>query len=57
MRWIKWAPWHKYRGAEDADGEVPEGVPVEETQQEQSSGSGDRRVYVEVGKRYLEIST
>ena len=27
---VKWAPWNKYKGAEDADGEVPEGVPVEE---------------------------
>ena len=42
--WVKWAPWHKYRGAEDADGDVPEGVPAEE--KEVSSGSGDKVVYV-----------
>ena len=28
--WVKWAPWHRYREAEDADGDVPEGVPAEE---------------------------
>eukprot|EP00973_Karenia_brevis_P076138 10575334-Karenia_brevis.AAC.1 len=25
LRWVKWAPWRKYEGDEEADGEVPEG--------------------------------
>eukprot|EP00973_Karenia_brevis_P049102 6810516-Karenia_brevis.AAC.1 len=25
LRWVKWVPWKKYEGDEDADGEVPEG--------------------------------
>ena len=48
--------WHSYRGAEDADGEVlervPKGADVDaEVRQEQSSGSSDKRVYVEVGEK------
>ena len=31
--WIKWAPWHRYRDAPDADGDVPEGVPVDEKEE------------------------
>ena len=30
LEWVQWVPWHRYKGAEDADGEIPEGVPVEE---------------------------
>ena len=30
VKWIQWAPWHKYRGAQDAAGDVPEGVLEEE---------------------------
>ena len=46
VRWVKWAPWNRYKGDEGADGEVPEGVEVE--------GSGEvkpevtEKVYVEV---------
>ena len=29
-----WAPWRKYRDADDADGDLPEGVPVEEVKRE-----------------------
>ena len=23
VRWVRWAPWHRYKDAEDADGDVP----------------------------------
>ena len=26
---VKWAPWHRYKDDEDADGDVPEGVERE----------------------------
>eukprot|EP00973_Karenia_brevis_P058726 8178666-Karenia_brevis.AAC.1 len=25
LRWVKWAPWKRYEGDKEADGEVPEG--------------------------------
>eukprot|EP00973_Karenia_brevis_P051198 7111157-Karenia_brevis.AAC.1 len=25
LKWVKWAPWRRYEGDEEADGEVPEG--------------------------------
>ena len=28
--WIKLAPWNRYKDAEDSDGEVPDGIPIEE---------------------------
>ena len=28
--WIKWAPWNRYKGPEDADGDIPEGIPIAE---------------------------
>ena len=30
VRWVKWAPWNRYRDAGDADGEAPERVLAEE---------------------------
>ena len=38
IKWVKWAPWHRYKGAEDADGEVPEGVAPEERLEVNPSG-------------------
>ena len=26
LKWVKWVPWHRYRGAVDADGVVLDGV-------------------------------
>ena len=43
--WVKWAPWNEYKDAENADGEVPEGIPIEE--KVNSSGSGERVVYID----------
>ena len=31
LKMVKWAPWHRYRDAEDADGDIPEGVLEEES--------------------------
>ena len=30
IHWVQWAPWHRYKNAEENDGELPEGVPVDE---------------------------
>jgi hypothetical protein len=30
VNWVRWVPWHRYRGGEFEDGEVPEGVPESE---------------------------
>ena len=38
LNWVKWAPWRRYKNAVDADGDLPEGVPVEE-----QKGSGEGR--------------
>ena len=46
VRWVKWAPRHKYKGADDVDGGVPEGVPEEERSQEETV-RGDRTVVVD----------
>ena len=44
VAWVKWAPWNRYKDARDADGDVPEGVPVEEKIEE---GNGNKVVFVE----------
>ena len=36
--WVRWAPWHRYSNDLQADGEVPEGGPVEEEEQRRSQG-------------------
>ena len=43
--WIRWAPWNRYKDAEDADGDVPDGVEVEE-REEVPGSSGDQGVYI-----------
>eukprot|EP00973_Karenia_brevis_P038754 5349320-Karenia_brevis.AAC.1 len=51
LKWVKWAPWKRYEGAEEADGEVPEGVKDEEREKkkesQESGGSRDKVVYIE----------
>ena len=48
MNMVRWAPWRRYKDAVEADGELPEGVPVEE----QKSGSGmPKTVFVETKSR------
>ena len=36
VKWVVWMPWHRYMGAEDADGEVQEG----EGRGQRESGGG-----------------
>ena len=38
VEWVKWAPWNRYKDADDADGEVPEGVPVEKDEPKKTEG-------------------
>ena len=40
MNWIKWAPWRRYKDAVEADGDLPEGVPVEEREPEGPTQKG-----------------
>jgi hypothetical protein len=45
LNWVQWAPWHRYKGDEEEDGEVPEGVPADEVKED---GGRERKVYVDV---------
>ena len=45
MDWVVWAPWHRYKGALDADGDLPEGVPVEE-REAPVGRSGEKIVFI-----------
>ena len=47
---VKWAPWHRYKDALDADGDLPEGVEAKE-REELGSGSVGKTVYVETSDR------
>ena len=38
LGWAQWAPWGRYTNAEDADGDLPEGVPAEEPRGEPIRG-------------------
>merc|ERR1712020_702846 len=40
--WVLWVPWHRYHGAEDRDGDVPEGVEVEE-RENGDKNAGDQK--------------
>ena len=50
LNWVQWAPWNKYKGDIEEDGEVPEGVPAEEVRGG-LDGEAGRTVYVEVRER------
>eukprot|EP00973_Karenia_brevis_P061296 8525421-Karenia_brevis.AAC.1 len=51
LRWVKWAPWKRHEGDEEADGEVPEGVKDEDREERKESqnetGDKEKVVYVE----------
>ena len=49
LNWVKWVPWRKYKGAEEADGDLPEGVPVEE--KGASAGGNGGIVFIETKER------
>jgi hypothetical protein len=38
VNWVQWAPWRRYKDAVEADGDLPEGVPVEERMGAQDKG-------------------
>ena len=44
FNWVQWAPWNRYKDAEDADGDILEGVPLEEGAQIREP---DKVVYIE----------
>ena len=53
LKLVKWAPWHRYREAPDADGDVPEGVESdnEEEANPRQSGIREKIIYVDTKKR------
>ena len=44
--WVKWAARYRYKDARDSDGDLPEGIPVEE--RVEAEGSGDRVVFIDI---------
>ena len=50
VNWIQWAPWHEYKDCPDADGDVPEGVPVEDKLATQA-GERERVVILDTSER------
>ena len=45
----KWAPWNRCKDARDADGDLPERIPVEERKEE--TGLGDKVVIIETREK------
>ena len=43
LSWVCWAPWRRYAGQEDEDGEVPEGVPALERDSGERKGYGEEK--------------
>ena len=52
LKEVKWAPWHRYRGANSADGDIPEGVEEEEEPEEKTGDEGSP-----VGKEKVRYSS
>ena len=58
---VQFAPWHRFPGAEDADGDIPAGFSAEERANSQlpsgssasprGDGSSDRYIFIETKKR------
>ena len=56
LEWVGHAPWHMYKDAEDADGEIPEGVTAKDREEkkeaiEKGKDSEGKTVYVDVRER------
>ena len=50
--WVVWAPWNKYEGDTEADGDLPEGVEPETKEEgDGSKGPRDGKVYVDVREK------
>eukprot|EP00973_Karenia_brevis_P092193 12411240-Karenia_brevis.AAC.1 len=51
LKWVKWAPWKRHEGNEEADGEVPDGVKDEDREEkrrvEEKKEDKERVVYIE----------
>ena len=45
LTWVRWAPWRRYKDAEDADGDLPEGVEIAEEVKEDNKTPAP--VYIE----------
>ena len=53
LDWVRHAPWHLYKDADDEDGEIPEGVSAKDREEkkiviERSGDSEGRTKYVDV---------
>jgi hypothetical protein len=46
VNWVVWAPWNRYKDHEERDGDLPDGVPVEE-KRENTEGE-PTKVYIDV---------
>ena len=38
VNWVQWAPWRRYKDAVEVDGDLPEGISVEERVEAQNRG-------------------
>eukprot|EP00973_Karenia_brevis_P064586 8972634-Karenia_brevis.AAC.1 len=49
VKWVRWAAWRRYKDAEDADGDLPGGVPDEEREapDPHQSKEGPKVIYVQ----------
>ena len=54
-RWVKHVLWHRFKGDEYADGEVPVAVEFEETLEEKKKGGGPSVVVKMRGVRPREV--
>ena len=46
VNWVTWAPWNRYKDHEERDGDLPEGVQVEEKRE--NTEKGPTKVYIDV---------
>ena len=54
---VKWAPWHRYKDDENADGDVPEGVEREEREQRKAEGDPREEEVAESRERVKYLNT
>jgi hypothetical protein len=46
--WVKWVPWHRYKGDVEADGDLPEEVSGgEEEEGEDREGEGEKVIFID----------
>ena len=49
VNWVRWVPWHRYKGDEEADGDLPEEVSGGE--EEEKEKEGDRVVFIDTKQK------